>query len=97
MIGAILLGVVGTVVLAALGYIAFGFYEYRRDAKTILIPAAQISITSECSHCGCRFDAHMLINRSGDPMDGGEMVCRTTDCDCATVWTVTLKEKVKSS
>ncbi|WP_203906171.1 hypothetical protein [Rhizocola hellebori] len=39
-----------------------------------------------CLQCGHPFDPHAIISTTGDPVDGGIMLCPRVDCQCYSTW-----------
>jgi hypothetical protein len=39
-----------------------------------------------CGQCGDDFGEHALINTTGDPMDGGVIICPRRNCMCYSTW-----------
>ena len=39
-----------------------------------------------CEHCRHPFDPHVMIATTGDPDDGGMMICPERDCTCVSTW-----------
>jgi hypothetical protein len=39
-----------------------------------------------CGRCGDDFDEHVMVATSGDPMDGGIVLCPNRGCPCYSTW-----------
>jgi hypothetical protein len=39
-----------------------------------------------CEQCGHPFDPHALIATTGEPRDGGVMLCPIPGCECYATW-----------
>ena len=50
-----------------------------------------------CSQCDDNMDKHVLINTTGDPMDGGFMLCPVVGCQCFSTWGVGEDSSVPST
>ena len=48
-----------------------------------------------CSTCGHKFDPHILVGTTGDPQDGGIIVCNLDGCQCYSTWGLEGKKPVR--
>jgi hypothetical protein len=47
----------------------------------------------KCEQCGHDWDPHIFVNSTGDPADGGIIVCPRKDCDCYSTFSVSTEIK----
>jgi hypothetical protein len=50
-----------------------------------------------CQQCQHLFDPHRVIATTGDPMEGGVMVCDVPECMCFSTWSVQNRPKPEVS
>jgi hypothetical protein len=48
-----------------------------------------------CDQCAHLFDPHSLVATTGDPMDGGIMLCPEPGCVCYSTWSMKPKTPPK--
>jgi hypothetical protein len=45
-----------------------------------------LDIDESCRQCGHPFDPHAVISTTGDPADGGIVLCPLPGCECYATW-----------
>lgn len=84
LVGAIFLTVAIGLVIGGLAGAAW-YFETKRTA----LPARILGNGIKCSNCTHEMNIHYLINQTGDPLDGGEMMCSSMyGCECKSKWSV---------
>lgn len=78
-----LLVVMVLILLAVLGY----WLDYRADHTRKFRWAREVA-GGDCRECDHVFADHMLLNRSGDPFDGGDLVCPYDGCRCVSTLSI---------
>ena len=79
-----LLVVMVLLLIAAIGH----WLDYRADHTRKYMWAKEVT-GGFCRECDHPFGDHMLLNRTGDPFDGGDMICPFDGCSCTSTWSVT--------
>jgi hypothetical protein len=46
----------------------------------------QVEVGDPCSQCGHPFSPHSLIATTGDPQNGGIILCPEPGCECFSTW-----------
>lgn len=93
----IILTIALLVVMVVLALAAIGLaWQYYDDKKSVLRYGTVIADGPfVCEACEHPFGEHLLVNKTGNPLDGGEMFCPNEGCTCRSIWSV--KQKVSSS
>lgn len=46
----------------------------------------QVEVGDDCSQCSHPFSPHHLIATTGDPLEGGIILCPEAGCECFSTW-----------
>jgi len=58
---------------------------------------SEVLTDRDCEQCGHPFNPHSLIATTGDPRNGGIILCPVPGCECYSTWGCAVKGKDKKA
>jgi hypothetical protein len=43
-------------------------------------------VSDDCERCGHEWDPHLVVATTGDPLEGGVIICHVGGCQCFGTW-----------